>query len=270
VRSKIVCFEKPKPAAEFFNIALFLPSVRIGGLNEINENANTSLSAYLQSRHVFSIFHRDVRFTFLLRNVFTDVNPWLLTLRLNPMKNFLLMLFLLCATSAWAQNLPTTQTDGLVAYTGTVEMLDATKAELVERAKNWLMSSEHSISFISEEMGMISVGSAIPYEGGKLETKASVSGRVVYVATILVQDGFFVYEFNNFFHEANPNVSRSTDLGFVTTNSLDNKDLNRDWKIAAMDDVRGKLDISLQKTIENLKKTMQNENPSLSKNVKDK
>ena len=46
--------------------------------------------------------------------------------------------------------------------------------------------------------------------------------------------------------------------------------MNRDWKIRAMDDVRAKIDASVQKTIGSLKRTMQNENPSLSWNVNGK
>ncbi len=186
------------------------------------------------------------------------------------MKNLPLVLVLFCATCGWAQTLPTVQPDGLVTYTEAVTVANTTKGELMERAKNWLMSSKHSISFISEEMGMISVGSSVPHTSGSPETNGSVSGRVVYVATILVQEGAFVYEFNNFFHEADPNLPRATDLGFVMATSLTNKDLNRDWKVRAMDDVRAKLDASVQKTIGSLKRTMQNENPSLSWNVNGK
>ena len=205
-----------------------------------------------------------------MRNVSTDVKPKPDNLRPYPMKNLPLILLLLCATYGWAQTLPTVQADGLVTYTEAVTVANTTKGELMERAKNWLMGSKHSISFVSEEMGMISVGSSVPYVNGSPETNASVSGRVVYVATILVQEGVFVYEFNNFFHEADPNLPRATDLGFVMANGLVNKDLNRDWKIRAMDDVRAKIDASVQKTIGSLKRTMQNENPSLSWNVNGK
>lgn len=204
-----------------------------------------------------------------MQNVFIDVNPKHLTLRLHPMKNAIAIFLLCSALSGQAQTFPTVQADGLVAYTGTVEIPNATQGELMERAKSWLMGSSHSISFVSDEMGLISLGSTIPYMASNREIRASVNGRVVYIATFLVQDGILAYEFNNFFHEADPSLQRATDLGFVIADGATSKDLNRDWKMLAMNDLRGKLDTALQKMIGDLKKTLADQNPSFSLNPKE-
>ena len=180
------------------------------------------------------------------------------------------MLLLFCGTLAKAQSLQMAQTDGMVAYAESVEVSGATKAQLIERAQHWMMFNQHTMSFVSEEMGMISIASSIPFQSVTANKKASVDGRIVFVATLLFQDGVFVYEFNNFYHEADPKSSRPIDLGFVTAFGTENKDLNKEWKLAVMNEIRQQIDVVVQKNIDSLKKTLQNENLSFSLNVNGK
>jgi hypothetical protein len=87
------------------------------------------------------------------------------------------------------------------------------------------------------------------------------------VATLLVQDGVFMYEYANFYHEADPSQPHPTDLGFLTTVETPNKDLDKDWKADVMDEMRRQVTATVKKETENLKKVLLNENPSFSLNV---
>jgi|GEM_PF-5047635 len=188
-------------------------------------------------------------------------------LHLNSYLKLLTGFLLFSSTSAWSQSLQMTQTDGLVAYSETIDVLGVTKTDLIERAKTWLISTHHTISFISEEMGMISIASQVPFSSDKSPKNVSVDGRVVYIATLLIQDGVFMYEFNNFYHEANPDLPRATDLGFVTVTGTANKDLNKEWKVQIMSSIHKHLNTVMQNNIDSLKKTLLNENLSLSRDV---
>lgn len=204
-------------------------------------------------------------------------NPYIPTLmelckplHLHSFSKLAVLVLLFCCSVAKAQSLQMAQTDGLVAYSETIEVKGVSKAQLLERAQLWLMGNHHTMSFISEEMGMISVANSIPFQSEKSSKKASVDGRIVYVATLLVQDGVFMYEFNNFYHEADQKASHPFDLGFVTAFGTENRDLNKEWKVAVMNQVRKDIDAAMQKNIESLKKTLLNENLSFNLNVNGK
>ena len=171
---------------------------------------------------------------------------------------------------AKAQTPDSNQQDGTFALTETIEVSNANKAELLERAKAWLSTSPHKFSFVSEDMGMISVAGVVPFRSLSAPKKASVNGRVVYVATLLVQDGVFMYEYANFYHEADPKQPNPTDLGFLTTSEATNKDLDHAWEATVMEELRRQVTAAVEKETENLKKMLLNENPSFSLNVKGK
>ncbi len=183
------------------------------------------------------------------------------------MKAFFIAFFIISTSFSWAQVSPTKSEEDLVTYTETIEVPGVSKAELIDRAKNWLKQSPSAVSFISDEMGMISIGSEIPYAGSTINKKVSLEGRIVYVATIIIQDGVFMYEYNNFFHEANPNAPHAMDMGFLTAYEKNELNLESRWKEVVMSDLRRKVNEGLQKNIDSLKKIMLNEKSSLSLNL---
>ncbi|MDJ1473121.1 DUF4468 domain-containing protein [Cytophagaceae bacterium DM2B3-1] len=185
----------------------------------------------------------------------------------NFCRNLVGLFLFLCGSFSWAQSLQMAQSNGLVAYSETIEVPGVSKAQLIERAQNWLNSNKNTISFISEEMGMVSMGSEVPFTSEYTNKKASTDGRVVYVATLLIKDGIFMYEFNNFYHEANPKLSHPVDLGFVTVSGVENKELNKEWKQKDMESMRKQVDVSIQKNIDALKKALLNENLSFNFSV---
>jgi hypothetical protein len=172
---------------------------------------------------------------------------------------FTLALILFCFT-CFAQ-------EEKMSYADVVTVEGTPQDVLFDRAYEWIGSANCKIFITDKENGLLTVGGETKYRSKVPSLKESVDGTVIYMVTIIVEDGRYAYEFTNFFHEADVTKPNPVDLGMVTASAhIVQAHINATeaWRMKVMADIQENLNLSIRKTVENMKRTMATDSGSAS------
>ncbi len=174
------------------------------------------------------------------------------------MKKIALFSFLLIPLFAICQE----EEDSKLTYEEVINVENASKDELYNRAKIWFVNSFNSsndvIQMDNKEDGQI-IGKAIfIYKPSMLQQSEQSKGPVKYTFSVFLKEGRYKYEVTNFIHEPNGNSYGTLSVGLITpsekfpdTNAKQQGLRNKIWI-----DLKQQIQQNIEPLISSLKKQM--------------
>lgn len=150
-------------------------------------------------------------------------------------------------------------------YIEVVEVPNATKQDLFQRANIWAVSAFRNAKFAiqinDKDSGQIVGKGALEYEQGFKLGSGSTRGHISFIFKIFVKDGRYKYEFSEFIHEASlyEGVNRK-DLGLITDDTEYEGNVGfwetRSWLNDIWNDIKKQISRAMQLSISSLKVAM--------------
>lgn len=131
------------------------------------------------------------------------------------------------------------------SYSEAVAVEGISRSELLSRAQRWLKNVDYKVEFSDPKSGFISVGGESKVRGVK--DRKLKKGKLIYVITLIVEDGRYWYDFAQFFYEVTPANRKEAAQGNWVAGQSQSPEKAHLYQI---------IDDSVRAKIENLKRTM--------------